>query len=186
MEDFFWIFILLAFWLFEIVGKAIKKQKESEGDEPGRVRPDPRSARRDLARDVDEGARRAEDALRRRDELQRATTMTAAPSSAARRRDAAGRRQAFEAIAAMLAPPPEEPEPPPIPPSVLSVDRPRRPPAPAAEAELPQPPAVRRREQGGLRHLEHLPIFQRAVVLNEVLGPPVSLSRRSAGQLDAD
>lgn len=181
MEDFFWIFILLAFWVFEIVTKAIKKQQGTNAGEPKLSRPDPQASRRELARDVDEGARKAEDAMRRWEAKQlKAQVQTQArpvPSTSAvpprrQTRAADRRRAAFEAIATMLAPVPVEPEKPAIPKSLFPVDQPR-PESRAQAAELPPPPSVREREQGGFQHLAHLSEIQRAIVLSEVLGSPV-------------
>lgn len=206
MEDYFWILILGAFWLFEITNKARKKRRQTEEEEPGTSRPDPRSALQELARGVDRSARRAEESLQRREEKQResvpvpesvpgsvpvpVSAATRAPVDKTRRR-----REAFEAIAAMLAVPPEKmatapvtqvqtaaaPGPPPA-------TRPR--PAPAAsrgpDVESLAPPAVvRRRGRLGLRRLARLTEIQRAIVLSEILGPPVSLAKRSAFRLDS-
>ena len=204
MEDYFWILILGAFWLFEIANKARKKRAQTEEEEPGTSRPDPRLALQELARDVDRSARRAEESLQRREEKQRESVpvpgpvpvsvpvpaATRAPVDKTRRR-----REAFEAIAAMLAVPPEKlatvpvtrvqmaaaPGPPPA-------TRPR--PAPAAsrgpDVERLAPPAVvRRRGRLGLHRLARLTEIQRAIVLSEILGPPVSLAKRSAFRLDS-
>ena len=191
MEDFLWIFILLAFWLFEIAGKAIKRQAGVGDKEPKLSRPDPRVSQRDLARDVDSGARRAEDALSRWEAKQqkaRAKPVPSVPAASQRRRIRAAdrRRDAFEAIAAMLAAPPEEPAPPQLPESLLPIDRPARRKVSAAGDELPPPASVTVRHTGGMRHLGHLRELQRAVVFREILGPPVSLARGSAFRSDAD
>jgi len=181
MEDFFWIFILLAFWVFEIVTKAIKKQQGTNADQPKLSRPDPQASRRELARDVDDGARKAEDALRSWEANQLKAQAQAqarpVPSASAvpqrrRTRAADRRREAFEAIATMLAPVPVEPEKPATPKSLFPVDQPRRETRVPA-AELPPPPSVRAREQGGFRNLAHLSEIQRAIVLSEILGSPV-------------
>jgi hypothetical protein len=195
MEDYVWILILGAFWLFEITNRARKKKGQTEDGEPGASRPDPRSARQELARDVDRAARRAEDTLKRREQQQQQAPV---PMSvpAARRRPVGEprRRDAFEAIAAMLAAPPEKTARAPVA-RRQEAAAPGRPPAarprPAAsrrpDVEMPPPPAVgRRRGRDGMRHLARLPEIQRAIVLSEILGLPVSLAPRRAFQLDSD
>ncbi len=184
MDEFVWIFILGAFWLFEIAAKAIKKQSQGDGGKPKPSRPDPRASQRELARDVDDGARRAEDALRgweaKQQEAQRQKARArSAPPQRRRTRAADRRREAFEAIAAMLAPTAEEPARPEIPASVQPIERPRRSPETAEQDELPPPPSVRARDPGGVQHLAHLPELQRAVVLSEILGSPIALNDRS-------
>jgi hypothetical protein len=184
MDEFVWIFVLGAFWLFEIAAKAIKKQSSADSSKPKLSQPDPRASQRELARDVDDGARRAEDALRRWEARQqkaqaKAVARAQAVPQSRRIRAADRRRQAFEAIAAMLAEPAEEAARPEIPASVLPVERPRRPPVTVEESKLPPPPSVRARDPGGVQHLAHLPDLQRAVVLSEILGSPVGLPRSS-------
>lgn len=187
MDEFVWIFVLGAFWLFEIAAKAIKKQQGTNADQPKLSRPDPQASRRELARDVDHGARTAEDALRRWEAKQLKAQAQAqarpVPSASAvpqrrRTRAADRRREAFEAIATMLAPVRVEPEKPETPESLFPVDQPRpEPRAPAAE--LPPPASVRAREQAGFRNVAHLSEIQRAIVLSEILGSPVGLPGRS-------
>ncbi len=201
MEDYVWILILGAFWLFEIANKALKKKGQTEGGEPGapRSRPDPRAAIQELARDVDRSARRAEESLQRWEAEQQETVPVPVPvpvpAAAHRPVDKTRRRrEAFEAIAAMLAAPPEKMPTAPVTrvpaaatPGRPAVSRPRPAASPGPDDEIPPPPAVaRRRGRDGMRHLARLPEIQRAIVLSEILGPPVSLAKRSAFQLDSD
>ena len=201
MEDYFWIFILGAFWLFEIANKALKKKGSTEDGEPGapRSRPDPRAAIQELARDVDRSARQAEETLQRWEGEQQGTVPVPVPvpvpSAAHRPIDKTRRRrEAFEAIAAMLAAPPEKMASTPVlrdrtvaAPGRPRATRPRPAVSQGADVEV-QPPATvaRRRGRDGMRHLARLPEIQRAIVLSEILGPPVSLAKRSAFHLDSD
>ena len=190
MEDYVWIFVLLAIWLFEIAGKALKKQRLPSGArEGGTPRPDPRASAQELSRDVDASARRAEEALLRwekRDEV----VPVQAPAVASRRVDRTKRRgKALEAIAGMLSAPPKRmksPERMKAPsrlkrvmeaPRRRSEDEPRGLSAVTPVAELAAPATVRRHTRRGIGHLAGLPELQRAVLLREILGPPVSLAR---------
>lgn len=186
MDEFVWLLLLFGIWIFEMVAKAIRKaQSDSREEDPDSSLKDPRVARRTLSRDVTESARRAEDALRRWEERQEAEVDRAPVPAPSRRRQAPVRRQsALEAIASMLVELPLEAE---VPPAVVHE------PAPAPVVARPKAtghrratetveeerevPTVLRREESGLKRLARLPELQRAVVLNEILGPPVSLAR---------
>lgn len=182
MEDYVWIFILGAFWLFEIASKAIKGKGKTEDDELDASRPDPRRSSRDLSREIDASARRAEDALQRWEAKQQ--EVVPAPSRPAVQRRASKterRREAFEAIASMLAAPPEPQNAVAVREErVVTVAPPRRVRRPVPVAEPQVPPGVRSGKQSGIGRLSGLGEFQRAIVLSEILGPPVSLSRKSA------
>jgi hypothetical protein len=197
MEDFGWIIFLAVFWILSLMGEQRKKQgkkrraENREHSAPGErdAQVGPAAGRRDLARDLEEGARRAEEALRRWEARQE---QRGAPAPA---RVDDPRREAYEAIAEML----EERTPEPLP-----EVRPEAPPAerrPPAErpvrraasirgpslltkggtlttarrpvAALVEPPV--RVAESGLDRIERLAPLQRAVVWRELLGPPVSL-----------
>ena len=127
MEDFGWIIFVAVFWVLSVFGEQRKKQGR-KGRQRNRERPDPdesdlevgpAAGRRSLARDLEEGARRAEAALRRWEARQQPTA-TAAPTGrqAEARRPTAPpparrgttvpdrvdeqRREAYQAIAEML------------------------------------------------------------------------------------
>lgn len=72
MEDYGWLLFLAVFWIFSMIGEARKKrrkqrrQRRPETDETEEiVRTGPLAGERDLARDVQAGATRAAEALRR-------------------------------------------------------------------------------------------------------------------------
>lgn len=115
--DFGWILLLVFFWVISAIGEQRKKQgqkprprsrAESAPDERN-VAVGPAAGRRDLARDIAEGARRAEDALRRWEARQaeregqpaRRSAETWRPAEAPARVDEQ-RREAYQAIAEML------------------------------------------------------------------------------------
>lgn len=193
MEDYFWILILGAFWLFEIVGKALKKKNRQAVDgEPGTPRPDSPSSRRDLSREPDASARRAEDALLRRETRQREVVPAPTlPAADRRAKKISRRRETFEAIASMLVVPPEQPDKPPtrrhepIAVQDLRAARATRPPTVQRPVtSTSRPVVVRRSTRRGLERLAGLSDIQRAVVLSEILGPPVSSGRKNAFHLD--
>jgi hypothetical protein len=195
MEDYVWILVLLAIWLFEITGKALKKKGGPPGGaEVGASRPDPRTSVQELSRDVDASARRAEEALLRWEQKQLEVAPVTVPAVVGRRSDGTtSRRDAFEAIAGMLAAPRQERMIPPPrltrameAPSRLATDKPWRLPAVAPVAELPPPATVRSHTRRGIGRLVGLPELQRAVVLREILGPPVSLVRPGSGESRPD
>jgi len=127
MEDFGWIIFLAVFWVLSVFGEQRKKQGR-KGRQRDRERPDPdesmvevgpAAGRRSLARDLEEGARRAEEALRRWEARQQQTeaaspTMrqaearrTTEPPPSRRRTTMPAsvdeqRREAYQAIAEML------------------------------------------------------------------------------------
>jgi len=191
MDDFVWIFVLLAVWLFEIAGKALKKQKLPPGEgEVRSPRPDPRASAQELSREVDASARRAEEALVRWEQEQHEVVRVPVPAAAGGRVDRKSRRrEAFKAIAGMLATPsegmksPERMKSPPRmkrvmeAPSRVSADKPRQPSAVTPVVKLAAPASVRRHTRRGFGRLAGLPELQRAVLLREILGPPVSLSQ---------
>ena len=77
MEEFGWIILFFLFWVFSTIGDIRKRQRKDrrEGREADRERAaetGPQAGERDLAADVSEGARRAEEALRRWEARQRA------------------------------------------------------------------------------------------------------------------
>ncbi len=189
MEDYVWIFILGAFWLFEIASKAIKGKGKTEDGELDATRPDPRRSSRDLSREIDASARRAEDALQRWEAKQpEVVPVPSRPAAQRRARKTQRRREAFAALAPMLAAPPEMQKAVAVPDErIVTVDPPRRirpPPVPVAEPEAP--PEVRIAARSGIGRLSGLGEIQRAVVLSEILGPPVSLARKSAFHQDPD
>lgn len=70
MEEFGWIILFFLFWVFSTVGDFRKQQrKKRRRDED--VGTGPAAGERDLATDIAEGARRAEEALRRWEARQR-------------------------------------------------------------------------------------------------------------------
>lgn len=122
--DFGWIVVLVVVWVLSAIGEQRKKQgnkprprsgAESASDERD-VAVGPAAGRRDLARDIAESARRAEDALRRweaRQAEREATSPARRPTEARRLAETwrpaeapAGvdeqRREAYQAIAEML------------------------------------------------------------------------------------
>lgn len=123
--DFGWIVLLVVVWVLSAIGEMRKKQGGKPRPRPrsqSRPKPDerdvvvgPAAGRRDLARDIAEGARRAEDALRRWEARQaeregqpagrpaeaRRSAETWRPPEAPARVDEQ-RREAYEAIAEML------------------------------------------------------------------------------------
>lgn len=187
MEEYVWLLLLFGLWIFEIIGKALKRGmgEDADGEAQDSSLRDPRVARRQLSREVTESARRAEDALERWEERQPEVVTAAPPPAPPRRRGAPVRRQsALEAIASMLVELPlEEPNVP------LVQERVRAPVVADPEesmrrraSEIPRAaestvPAMVQHEEGGLKRLDHLPVLQRAIVLNEILGPPVSLAQ---------
>jgi len=211
MEDFGWIIFLAVFWIFSIVGEQRKKQakrgraEQREHSAPGEreAQVGPAAGRRDLARDLEEGARRAEEALRRwearQEQRESPPARRQAEAPIARRTTAAParldeqRREAYEAIADMLEgrsaePPPAERQPSveyyplarppvrraaPIPGPSLLTMGGRLTTARRPVAPLDQPPV--RESESGRDRLERLTPLQRAVVWRELLGPPVSL-----------
>lgn len=194
MEDYFWILILGAFWLFEIVGKAVKKKnRQAEDGEPGTPRPDSPSSRRDVSRELDASARRAEDALLRRETRQREVVPAPAPTLPVADRRAekiSRRRETFEAIASMLVVPPEKAQQAPATREQAQAVQDRRaarvtrPPTVQRPVDSTSRPVVRRSTRRGLERLAGLSDIQRAVVLSEILGPPVSSGRKNAFHLD--
>jgi hypothetical protein len=193
MEDYVWIFVVAAVWLFEITSKGIKKQSQSSGDEVESSRPDPRSTERNLSREMDASARHAEDALQRWEAKQKDAAVVPAPVGFNGPRSKTQRRkESFEAIAAMLAPPADKTAPAPRERhKAMAVED--RTPARAVRKPSPLPPVVESAptpieasRRGGLRQLAGLPEMQRAVVLSEILGPPVSLAGGSAFHPDPD
>lgn len=115
--DFGWIVLLVVVWVVSAIGEVRKKQGgkprsrsrgESASDERD-VAVGPAAGRRDLARDLAEGARRAEDALRRWEARQaeregqpaQRSAETWRPAEASARVDEQ-RREAYQAIAEML------------------------------------------------------------------------------------
>lgn len=103
MEDFAWVFILVLFWIFSAFGEFRKSQQKRQGErrrESSRERDEepvqlgPAAGRRDLGRDVEEGARRAEEALRRWEARQRADApVPVSPPTRTGRTERAGRRE---------------------------------------------------------------------------------------------
>ena len=194
MDEYVWLLLLFGFWIFEIVGKALKDRRGSDADSDplDASLKDPRVAKRQLSREVTESARRAEDALKRWEERREAATADAPPPDEWRRPVRVRRQSALEAIAGMLvdlpleqegltvvqeeavAPPkPVQPRPTPVPEKRRAKHRRA---SEIAEAEPIVPPTVRRDQPGGLRKLARLSDLQRAVVMSEILGPPVSLA----------
>lgn len=149
MEDYFWILILGAFWLFEMVSKGLKRKGRQSEVVPASTPP--------------VADRRAEKIRRR--------------------------RETFEAIASMLVAPPEEAQQAPITRQQPKAERDRDVVAVSQRPTLPPPvtstsrPVVRSSTPSGLQRLEGLSEIQRAVVLSEILGPPVSSGRKSAFHL---
>lgn len=187
MDDYVWLLVLFGLWVIEIVGKAIKRASGSNTSEetPDSSLRDPRVAKRRLTREVTESARRAEDALARWEQRQAEGAVAPPPPVPSRRRRAPVRRQsALEAIASMLVELPVQGEGPPqvvhesVPVPVAKgkqVPEHRR----ASETPPEEPldaPVTFRRDYGGLQRLARLPELQRAIVLSEILGPPVSLA----------
>lgn len=201
--DFGWIVVLVVVWVLSAIGEMRKKQGGKPRPRPqsrARPKPDehdvavgPAAGRRDLARDIAEGARRAEDALRRWEARQ-------AEREAPARIDEQ-RREAYEAIAEMLEGRWEEAEvPAEAPAEVHTEPTPIEPAAPARRpvhrasqirrpslltkggtlqtarrpvAALREPPV--RTTDTGLARIERLAPLQRAIVWSELLGPPVGL-----------
>jgi len=207
--DFGWVVLLVVVWVLSAIGEMRKKQ----GKKPRRPEPDaderdvavgPAAGRRDLARDIAEGARRAEDALRRweaRQEAREEPPGSRRPAEAPARVDEQ-RREAYQAIAEMLDGRSEATEEAsegalveahapvtPVEPAMPA----RRPVHRASQIRGPSPltkggaletarrpvaalerPPVRRLETG-LERIERLAPLQRAVVWSELLGPPVAL-----------
>lgn len=188
MDEFVWILLLFGLWIVEIVGKAIKRrQSGSSIEESDSSVRDPRVAKRRLSREVTESARRAEDALARWEERQAEVAVAPEPTSRKRGRAPARKQSALEAIASMLIEIPLEDEgPAPIVQETVTAPAVARPWAAEhrraseiPEEALPAPARVRPKPEGGLKKLGRLPELQRAIVLNEILGPPVSLARKS-------
>lgn len=78
MEEFGWIILFFLFWVFSTVGDIRKRRGKGRREEREASRDrssgtGPRAGERDLTTDVAEGARRAEEALRRWEARQRAT-----------------------------------------------------------------------------------------------------------------
>ena len=196
MEDYVWILILGAFWLFEIVGKAIKAKGKTEDGELDASRPDPRRSSRELSREIDSSARRAEDALQRWEARQGEVVPVPARPVVDRRADKIQRRrEAFEAIASMLAAPPERTHAAQTTQQTavavrdqgaVTVSSPRRVRPLAAEVKAPPHHPIRRSGLSGIGRLSGLTEIQRAVVLSEILGPPVSLAKKTAFHQDPD
>ncbi len=200
MEDFVWIFVVLAVWLFEIAGKGLKKQRSSPRVETDASRAETVS-RTERSRELDASARRAEDALQRWEAgQQEQPELPASPVPAATHRSVTKtqrRREALESIAAMLATPGEKSTKVPATQGRVTEKRkPReipesrrrdvRPQVDKVEPAADAPPVVRRPARRGIAGLAGLPELQRAVVLSEILGLPVSLERRGAFYLESD
>lgn len=186
MDEYVWLLLLFGVWLFEIVGKALKGKKgvDANSDPADSSLRDPRVARRQLSREVTESARRAEDALERWEERQAEVVTAPAPVPAQRRRAPVRKQSALEAIAAMLTELPlDEPSVPvvrePVPTPVAAV---KEEPVHRRASEIPRAaestvPTTVQHAEGGFKRLDRLPDLQRAIVLSEILGPPVSLAR---------
>jgi len=188
MDEYVWIFILGAFWLFEIAAKAIKGKGKTEDGELDASRPDPRRSSRDLSREIDASARHAEDALQRWEaKQQEVVPVPSRPAVQRRASKTERRREAFEAIASMLAAPPEMQKAVAVPDERIVTVAPQRrirPPVPVAVPEVSR--GVRRAARSGIGRLSGLGEIQRAIVLSEILGPPVSLAKESAFRQDPD
>lgn len=206
--DFGWVALLVVVWVLSAIGEMRKKQggkprprsrAESTPDERD-VAVGPAAGRRDLARDIAEGARRAEDALRRweaRQAEREGQPSPGRPAEAPARVDEQ-RREAYQAIAEMLDGKSEEEaelapveaqievlpvEPPPVRRPVHRASQIRGPSlltrggtletARRPVAALEEPPV--RSVETGLERIERLAPLQRAVVWSELLGPPVGL-----------
>ncbi len=150
MEDYFWILILGAFWLFEMVNKSRKRKGRQSEVVPASTPP---------AAD-----RRAEKVRRRRETFEAITSMLVAPPE--KEQQAPITRQQAKAV--------REPD-------VVTVSRRPTLPPPVTGSSRP---VVRRSMRSGLERLAGLSEIQRAVVLTEILGPPVSSGRKSAFHLD--
>lgn len=68
MEEFGWIILFFLFWVFSSIGDFRKQRKKRRDEDVGTG---PGAGERDLATDIAEGARRAEEALRRWEARQR-------------------------------------------------------------------------------------------------------------------
>lgn len=197
MDEYVWLLLLFGVWVFEIVGKALKDRKgaDRDSDPQDASLKDPRVARRQLSREVTQSARRAEDALKRWEEREEEAIAVAPPPTEWRRPVPVRRQSALEAIASMLVDlpleeegltvvqeqavaPPRPVEPRPVPEERRAKDRLA---TEMTEAEPNEPATVRRDQPVGLRKLARLSDLQRAVVMSEILGPPVSLARPRDG-----
>ena len=183
MEEYVWVLLLFGLWLFEMVSKAVKRGMREGADsnpEDSSLR-DPRVARRQLSREVTESARRAEDALSRWEEGQADVAVAPAPTPVRRRAVPIRAQSALEAIASMLVELPlEEPSVPVVhervsAPVVVEPEEHTHRRASSIPKGKPTVPATVQRESG-LNRLARLPELQRAIVLSEILGPPVSLA----------
>ena len=205
--EFGWILLLAAFWVLSAIGEQRKKQGKqpqprSQAESPYEERDvavGPAAGRRDLERDIADGARRAEEALRRWEARQeeREGQPARRPVEAPARVDEQ-RREAYQAIADMLEGRSEATDEAPVEAytEVAPVEQAapvRRPVHRAAQirgpslltkggtlttarrpvAALEEPPV--RTTVSGLERIERLGPLQRAVVWSELLGPPVSL-----------
>lgn len=183
MEDFGWIILLAVFWVLSIVGERRKKQgakwrkrireRTASGERDAEAEVGPAAGRRSLARDLEEGARRAEEALRRWEARQeRREEVPAAPARVDEPRREAPPVQPVSVEPVSPARPPVRRASPIRGPSLLakggSIATARRP-----VAALEEPPV--RDIVSGLERIERLAPLQRAVVWSELLGPPVSL-----------
>jgi len=198
MEDFVWIFVVLAVWLFEIAGKGLKKQQSSPRVETDALRAEPAS-RKERSRELDASARRAEDALQSWEAgQQEQRELAASPVRAATHRTVSKtqrRREALESIAGMLAAPADKTDRADTAPAMrqqakaVPVRRaalaPRQLALVPPVVESPRPP-VQPVRRSGIRQLAGLTEIQRAIVLSEIVGPPVSLQNRPAFHLDFD
>ncbi|HSM09285.1 MAG TPA: hypothetical protein VLA33_09745 [Gemmatimonadota bacterium] len=169
--DFGWIVLLVVVWVLSAIGEMRKKQGGKPRPRPrsrAKPKPDehdvalgPVAGRRDLARDIAEGARRAEDALRGWEARQAAETWRPpeAPAEVHTEPAASVRRPVHRASQIHG-------------PSLLTkggtLQTARRP-----VAALREPPV--RTTDTGLARIERLAPLQRAVVWSELLGPPVGL-----------
>jgi hypothetical protein len=205
--DFGWVVLLVVVWVLSAIGEMRKKQgkkprprsrAEPASDERD-VAVGPAAGRRDLARDLAEGARRAEDALRRwearQEQREAAPARRPAEVPAARRSTTAParvdeqRREAYQAIADMLQDRTAETLPD-VRPEAAPFERPARRSATISGpslltkggtletarrpvAALDEPPV--RIFESGLDRIERLAPLQRAVLWRELLGPPVGL-----------
>lgn len=186
--DFGWIVLLVVFWVLSAIGERRKKQGDKPRPRPrNRAEPTPderdvavgpAAGRRDLARDIAEGARRAEEALRRWEarqaerEGQPARRPVEARPSVETWRSAEAHTEVAPVEPATPARRPERRVAQIRGPSLLTkggtLATARRP-----VATLEEPPV--RVAESGVERIERLAPLQRAVVWSELLGPPVAL-----------